>query len=621
MNKGEYQHTIIKLVVILAGAVLIGKTAQLQLFNTVLKERAARATLYQHTIYPARGLIFDRNEKLLVTNDAIYDLEVIYKEVSPHMDTSLFCQLLNIEKKEFEEAINKDWRSPRFSKSVAFTMLDKIDPAIFSRFQEHLYQFPGFYPVLRNVRSYPHKSGAHVLGYISEVSSQQLQSEDNIYQLGDYIGVSGMEKSYEAELRGSKGIEYVLKDNLGREVGALAEGALDSLANSGEDIIASLDLELQQFAENLMYNKRGSVIALEPKTGEILCMVSAPYYDPNRLSIRKTRNEAFAQLLMDTLNKPFLDRSLMARYPPGSIFKPILSLIALQEGVLQKERKMSCYGSYMVNRRRGFSQGCRNHPTPNDLESALQWSCNSYFYQTIREFIEIGGFTKPAVGLELLGDYLLDFGIGKQLGVDNLYENQGFIPTPQLYDQMYSDVVNGWRSTYILSLGIGQGELQLTTLQMANLAAILANRGYYYVPHLIKSFSNQNLSIPEKFRKRHTVRIDKEHFDPVINGMAKVVQAGTARFANVEGLDICGKTGTSQNPHGEDHSVFFAFAPKDDPQIAVAVFIENGGSGSSIAAPTGSLIIQKYLKGEISRQRKWVEEYVINKDLIGIAKS
>ena len=601
-----------------AGVVLLVKSAQLQLFNSNLKDQASRTTLYKKTIYPARGLIYDRNGLLMVTNEPIYDLEVIYNEIDRDMDVSLFCELLEIDKETFEENIEKDWRMAQYNKSVPFTFLSKIEPHIFGRFQELLHLFPGFYPVLKNVRAYPHENAAHVLGYIGEIGKRELEQNKKIYASGDYIGVSGIEKTYEPLLRGSKGVEYVLKDNLGRRVGRLAEGKMDTSATSGQDLVSSIDLELQQFAEHLMRNKRGSVVAIEPKTGEILTMLSAPAYDPNVLSVKKNRGESFTALLSDTINRPFMDRSVMAKYPPGSIFKPVLALIALEEGILTPNRRMSCNGRYIVNKRSGFSQGCRNHPTPYNVQTALQWSCNSYFFQTVRDLLEKEGVNNPGVGLDILVDHLNKFGIGRRLGLDNLFENKGFVPNSEYYDELYSSVYNGWRSTYVLSLGIGQGELELTTLQMANLASIIANRGYYVIPHLLKTFKESEKAVSEKYEEKHYVDIKAEHFPPVVDGMERVVREGTARFANVDGLSICGKTGTSQNPHGNDHSVFFAFAPKDDPQIAIAVYVENAGGGSTLAAPIGSLLIQKHLEGEISVARKWVENYVLSKDLLSI---
>jgi penicillin-binding protein 2 len=367
-----------------------------------------------------------------------------------------------------------------------------------------------------------------------------------------------------------------------------------------------------------MVNKRGSVVAIEPSTGEILAMVTAPSYDPNLIALDRNRGAAFDSLLQDTINRPFLDRSVMAYYPPGSIFKPILSLIALQKGVLYPNKTIYCDGVYELDSKGKSVQRCHSHPTPYNVSIAIEHSCNSYFYQTMRDFVNQYGYQNPGKGLDTLVSYLFDFGLGKSLGTDILSEGKGFIPDSKFYDKVYRREVNGWRSTYILSVGIGQGELQVTTLQMANLAVILANRGYFYTPHLIKKYIDSNQQIDQEFRVKKKVRIDQEYYEPVITGMQKAINSGTATAGYVAGLDICGKTGTSENPFGKDHSVFFGFAPKDNPKIAIAVYVENAGWGGEIATPIGSLVIEKYLNKEISDRRKYVEEKMINKDLISI---
>lgn len=615
MNKQTYHIRIIQVSILIASFVLIGKLAELQLFNQSLKDQARRTTLQKRTIYPSRGLIYDRNQSVMVINESLYDLDVIYKELNPDMDTLLLCKLLNIDEAQFLKNIEKNWKGRRFRKSIPFTFLKKINPKEFSNFQEHLHEFPGFYPILRNVRSYPHKNAAHVLGYLNEVDQSQIRGSKGSYSMGDYIGVSGLEKSYENQLKGIKGIEYFLKDNIGRPAGSFSNGESDSAAVVGTDLISTLDLSLQQYGETLMQGKKGSIVAIEPSTGEILSMISSPSYDPNLLRIDRNRDNSVKQLITDTLNRPFIDRSVMAKYPPGSIFKPILSLIALQEGILWENRKIKCDGSYEINTK-GQSQGCRDHPTPYNLEIALQHSCNTYFYQTIRELLEIEGYTKPSIGLNKIVAYLDEFGLGRKLGLDNLHENSGFIPDAAFYNRLYNTRHSEWRSTYILSLGIGQGELELTTLQMANLATAIANRGYYYTPHLIKAFKDSEVSIPNKYRTKHSISIDQKHYNSVIDGMERVIHSGTGYQAYHPELQVCGKTGTSQNPQGPDHSVFFAFAPKDNPKIAVAVYVENAGSGGYTACPIGGLIIEKYLKGEISARKKIVEKRIRELDLI-----
>lgn len=617
MEKGAgIKNSVIYFVVICAG-LLVAKAAQLQVLDTKYKEQAKRATLDKNILYPSRGLVWDRNNKLLVTNTPLYDIDVIYRNVK-HIDTSEFCKLLQIDESTFVSALNKDWSKPQYHKSVPFTFLQKIKPEQFTVFQEHLYKFPGFYPKLRNIRSYPHTYAANVLGYLGEVNQSQIDRENSLYKAGDYIGVNGIERKYEEYLKGRKGITYVLKDNLGREVGTYENGRLDSLATPGDDLYTSLDLDLQGYAEELLKNKRGSVVAIEPSTGEILAMVSAPSYDPNLIALDKNRGVAFDSLLRDTINRPFLDRSTMALYPPGSIFKPIMSLIALQKGILYANKTIYCDGEYELDSRGLSVQKCHAHPTPYNLGIALEHSCNSYFYQTMRDFVNQYGYQSPGKGLDTLVNYLFDFGLGKSLGADVISENDGYLPDSKFYDKVYRREVNGWRATYILSVGIGQGELQVTTLQMANLASIIANRGYFYTPHIVKAFSTKR-EIDPKYETKHTVRINKEHFDPVILGMYKAVTTGTAYAGYVPGLDICGKTGTSENPFGKDHSVFFGFAPMNNPKIAIAVYVENAGWGGAIATPIGSLVIEKYLNGEISERRKYLENRMKEFDLLTLA--
>ncbi len=591
------------------------KTAQLQIFDSKYKEQARRTTLDKSIKYPARGLIFDRNEKLLVSNSTIYDIEVIYNNVPKEIDTAEICNLLGITKDRFLKNINKNWKNPQYHKAIPFTFLSKVKPEQYSVFQEHLHKYPGFYPVERNIRSYPHRNMAHALGFLGEVNKEDIAEGGNQYSNGDYIGRSGLERTYEYALKGKKGVGYVLKDNLGRNVESFDNGSLDSSAISGSDIISTLDLDLQSYGEELMKNKKGSIVAIEPSTGEVLAMMSSPTYDPNLLNLDRNRGVSYDSLNLDTLSRPLFDRSVMAKYPPGSIFKTIFSLIAMQKGILEPNRTIYCDGVYEVDSKGIYKQKCHHHPTPYNVTIALQHSCNSYYYQTLREFIDSYGYTTPGLGLDTLISYLNDFGLGNKLGIDYHTEGKGFLPNSEVYDRMYSYVYNGWRSTYILSLGIGQGELELTTLQMANLAAILANRGYYYTPHLVKTFVKDEFSLRPEFTTKKTMRIKPEYYEPVIEGMSRVTTLGTGKLARIPGIEICGKTGTSENI-GEDHSVFFAFAPRENPKIAIAVFVENAGFGGEIAAPIASLMIEKYINGEINERRKYLEKRMKNKQLI-----
>lgn len=591
--------------IVFIAAVLILRVAYLQLISKEYQEQARRTTLEKRVIYPSRGVIFDRKQKTLVFNKPIYVLYATYNKIRPDMDTALFCSLLDIDKDFFTETLNKDWKSPQFHKSIPFVFLPKISPKQFAIFQEHMHKFPGFAAVERSIRGYPHQTACHILGYLGEVDRKIIEQSEGTYLSGDYIGKTGLELAYERELAGRKGVNYILKDNLGREVGAYDEGKLDSAAVPGEDIIISIDLDLQRYADSLMMNKRGGLVAIEPSTGEILCLVSAPFYDPNLLNLDENRNLGMVPLIRDTINRPLNNRAVTNRYPPGSIFKPILSLIAMQKGVASASRVIPCMGGFRLTPTK--IQKCHGHPPLNGVASAIQYSCNTYYLQITKDFLDMYGYKKPGRGLDTLVSYLNDFGLGKKLGLDYSYEGRGFIPNSQFYDRVYRKEANGWRSMWVLSLGIGQGEVQLTTIQMANLAAILANRGVYYVPHFLKAFRSGK-PVPKELSTPHNVRIKQEYFEPVIDGLEAVVTSGTARVAYVPGLDICGKTGTSQNPHGKDHSVFFGFAPKNNPKIAVAVFVENAGWGGDWAAPISSLLIEKYLTGKIRPERKALEE-------------
>lgn len=606
------RHKIIIIFVILGALLLTFRSAQLQLFTKKYKEQAARTTLYKNIIYPARGLLYDRNGKPLVLNYPIYEILAIKNKVDPAMDTTNFCRLLNIDIETFKKNLDKDWSNPKFHKAIPFVFLNKISPEQFAVFQEHMYKFPGFYPVQRYIRAYPHQHGAHALGYMGEVNKEIIEKYGDKYAAGDFIGISGIEYAYENELSGEKGVQYILRDNLGRMVGSFDNGRLDSMAVSGEDIDLSLDIDLQAYGESLLKNKRGAIVAIEPSTGQILALVSSPSFDPNLLTLDEKRGKGIKLLLLDSINKPLNNRAVTNKYPPGSIFKPILSLITLQKGTTYASKTIYCPGYYRLSATK--VQKCHGHSVPKDISEAIQHSCNTYFFQLYRDFVDQYGYKKPGVGLDTLVSYLYDFGLGKRLGVDLSYENKGYVPTSEYYNRLYRKEVNGWRSVWTLSLGIGQGEMQLTTIQMANLAVILANRGFYYTPHLIKQFrSGKPLPIEYSIPKK--VRIDKKHFAPVIDGLEKVVLYA-ARSAYVPGLDVCGKTGTSENVHGEDHSVFFGFAPKNKPRIAIAVFVENAGFGAEWAAPVAGLMIEKYLNKEISPARKYLEENMIKGILV-----
>ncbi len=603
---------VLRGIFIAAFLLLLFKALQIQLVDSTYQDRARTTAIEKVVDYPSRGLMYDRNGKLLVNNNAIYDVNCSYNLVDPKMDTTLFCQLLSIDKPTFKTLINKNFNSVRFSKNVPFTFLSKISAQTYARFQESLYEFPGFSIQIKNVRGYPYRNSPHVLGYLSEVNQKQIDKSKGSYRTGDFIGSTGLERTYEEDLRGAKGIRYLLKDNLGRAVGSYKKGRQDTVAVSGKDIITTLDVELQSLAEALLKNKSGSIVAIEPRTGEILSFVSSPSYDPNVLTINRNRGAAYNELLRDTLQKPFFNRGVQAKYPPGSILKTVMSLIAMQEGVMTANTPVSCKGAYYYN---GVPRGCHQHSYPYNVAIALEHSCNSYYFTTLRNIVDKFGFNEPHKGLALLNRRLEDFGLGKALGADISNEGVGNIPTPEYYDKLYPRVEGSWKSPTIMSIGIGQGEIEMTTLQMANLAAIMANRGEFYIPHLIKGFVD-GTPIPDKFRIKKSVNINRTYFNPIVEGMSKSVSRGTGNTAFIPDIEICGKTGTSQNPHGEDHSVFFAFAPRENPTIAIAVYVENGGWGSDFAGPMASLMIEQYIKGELSEARLELKQRLSDKVIL-----
>ena len=599
--------------------VLVIQAFRLQVLNPTFKAKADASTMDKYVLYPGRGLIYDRNGVLLVNNNPMYDLMATYNQVDPEMDTTSFCDLLGISKEEFKKNLNKNWRSSRFSKSVPFVFMSKIPDTLGVILKESLYQFPGFYVQERNARGYPEKLAAHVLGYIREVNRQEIEDSTGVYQSGDYIGASGLELQYEAVLRGEKGARYVLKDNLGREMGKFNDGDKDVEPSAGSDLYISLDAKLQAYGEKLMQNKVGSIVAIEPSTGEILTMVSSPTYDPNLLTINKDRGKAYTKLQQDSL-EPFFDRSIMAQYPPGSLFKSVVALIGMEEEVLVKDRTVYCPGGYYHNGERLV--GCHGHPTCVNVGMAIQHSCNAYFVEVFRNIVDKNGFYNPEEGLDIFNDYLYKFGLGHALGIDFPGEKIGNYPTSTYYTDYFNRQQEGqrWNSIWIRSLGIGQGELLMTNLQMANLAAILANRGHYYTPHFVKSIKDIDGNETEisKFTEKRDIGVDPSFYEPVIDGMEKVVISGTARSAFIPGIPVCGKTGTAENNQGnqKDHSIFFAFAPKVNPTIAIVVYVENGGWGGSYAAPIASLMIEKSINDTISNQRKYLEKRMLDANLI-----
>ena len=598
----------------LAALVLLFRAAQLQLIDQTYQTKAAAITIDRDVIFPSRGVIYDRNQNLMVYNNAQYDLMVTYKLLDPKMDTLKFCRLLGIDTAIFRANIEKDFTSryAPFSKSVPFPFMTMITPEIYAKLQESLYEFSGFKVQLRNVRGYPQHNAGHVLGYLNEVNNKQIKDSLGIYESGDYLGITGLERYYESILRGKKGVRFILKDNLGRLVGPWKEGKLDTSAMQGKDLISSIDMKLQALGEYMMAGKSGAIIAIEPKTGEILAMVTSPTFDPQNLTVGKQRSAFMNALTTDSL-RPLFNRAVSAKYPPGSTFKPMLAAIALQMGIWDRNNGVVCNGGYYYNGRRLLAcDPDHHHPYPGDLATAIQYSCNAYFATIYRNIVDQYGFKNAGQGLDSLNVYMDRFGMGRRLDIDYPSEKSGNIPTSKYYDKVYKR--DGfWYSTAIISYGIGQGENQLTTIQMANLAAIISNRGWYIAPHLIKGYKDSTNQadykvLDPKFTIKHSTGVDAKHFEYIITGMRRVIETGTGSNARVPGVDICGKTGTSQNPHGEDNSVFIGLAPAEDPKIAVAVYVENGKWGNDFAAPMTGLMIELFLKGEIPAGRKPIIE-------------
>jgi penicillin-binding protein 2 len=608
---------VIQIIFFVFAIVLIVNAFYLQVLDESIPNRAVSTVTDNIEIYPARGLIYDRNGELMVVNEQVYDIKVTYNFLEPSMDTLRFCEFLGISQAEFEKRMDIDFRNERYSKRIPFIFLSTISSAQITALKESLHEFPGFSIQRRNVRGYPHSSAAHILGYIREVNRAEVDADDNfdkegsrIYESGDYIGSDGLESTYESYLKGEKGQRVVFKDRLGREVGDYKEGAMNYDPISGADIHTSLDLELQAYAESLMNGKKGAVVAIEPETGEILCMLSSPSYDPGLLTISKERGKNFQQLNKNP-NNLFFNRSLSAQYPPGSTHKMLVGLVGMQEGVISHDQYIPCPGYYSYN---NFKGKCRNHPPTHNIGRAIQFSCNTYFWHTFQKIIDKGGSSNDEANLDKFYTYMREFGLGQELGVDLPGEEDGKVPNAAFYNKIYGK--NKWYSTFIISLGIGQGELLLTTLQMANMSCLLGNRGYYKTPHLVKRFENTSLDFPKDSIAVFQSSIDKQHFEHVVEGMKLVVQAGTGRQAQNNFTPIAGKTGTVQNKFGEDHSTFIGFSPTERPKIAVAVYVENAGGGGTFAAPIAGLIMEKYTNGEISKQKKWVEERMINTILI-----
>ncbi len=604
---------LLYLIIVTTGIVFVARLFYLQIYNTSfasLSEDNAIKIIYD---YPQRGAIYDRNGRLLVTNQPSYDVMVIPRELKP-FDTLEFCSILNITKDKLTQRLHK---ARVYSPRVPSIIIPQLTKDEYAYLQEKMRKFDGFYIQKRSLRDYQTVLAANVLGYIGEVNEALIQ-KDPYYLSGDLIGIDGVEKQYEKELRGIKGVKRIQKDRFNRDIGPYKNGRFDTLPVNGKDLTITIDRSLQAYGQKLMENKRGGIVALEPATGEILALVTAPTYKPELLVGRK-RSPNFTKLYYDTIAKPLFDRGVKGEYPPGSPFKTINALIGLQEGVIDLKESIYCRMGYYYGKK-GQKLGCHSHRTPLNMIPGIANSCNAYFATVYRRIIE--KYDTPQEGIDTWGKHVESFGLGNYLGNDLPEGKRGKVPTAEYYNRIYQYPTYKWYATATLSNAIGQGEVLTTPIQLANMTAAIANRGYYYTPHIIKAIDGSPIE-NEYYTNPKITTIDKEHFDPVVQGMHEVYTKGTASFLQVKDIEICGKTGTAENfvkidgvkTQLTDHSVFIAFAPKDDPKIALAVFVENGYWGARYAGRIASLMIEKYLKGVITRTD--LEEWVFMHSLEG----
>lgn len=539
-------------------------------------------------MYPGRGFIYDRTGKLLVGNQSAYDLMVVPRFVKS-LDTANFCRLLNLEQTDFNERLSKAKRYSYIKESVFIKQMSKEQ---FAYLQEKLHHYPGFFPRKRILRTYTTKAAANVVGFIGEANDRFLEANKN-YHKGDLVGITGIEKSYEKQLRGHAGISYKMVDVHNTAKGQFEGGKFDTIPQPGQDIMSTIDIDLQAYGEKLMGGKRGSVVAIEPKTGEILSLITAPSYDPE-LMVGRQRSKNYSRLYLDSINKPLFDRGLLAEYPPGSPFKVVNALIGLQEGTLTPKTTYTCHHGFHYGRLHVACHCGTGYPIP--LRTAISKSCNNYFCTVFKNTVE--KYENAQIGLDAWSNHVKSFGLGQYLNNDLPTGRKGFVPTAEYYTRV--DGATSWRAVRAISLGIGQGELLLTPVQMANFTAAIANKGWYITPHIVKRIASNPIEDEHLTKPKYT-SIDQEHFETVIEGMFDVFEYGTARGSRHDSIQMCGKTGTAENPHGQDHSIFVAFAPKDNPKIALAIIVENGYWGSRWAAPIASLMIEKYLNREVTR--------------------
>jgi penicillin-binding protein 2 len=612
----QSRSRVIQLIFIAIFLVIIGQLLHLQLFSSDLKIQAENNAIFRKVVYPDRGIIYDRKKRAVLENTIMYDLVVTPNQIKGS-DTAALCKILSIDTAEFRKRILTAILKNTSYKPSAFAAL--VSPDTYARLNENMYKFPGFVLQERPVRSYPYSAAGNVLGYIGEVDTSYLRRhKEEGYEMGDYAGLTGLESKYEPVLMGERGVKRYIRDNKNRIQGPYENGMYDTAAVAGRNLYTSIDVDLQQLAEKLLGNKIGSAVAIDPKTGGILAMATSPTYNPNLLT-GSERRKNFSQLFLDT-SRPLLNRAIKGQYPPGSTFKPMGALVALDEGLINPSYGYGCGGAYYAC---GRPVKCEHHDAGHaaNLRLALAHSCNSYFSQVFRMAIDNPAFKSPQEGYLKWKEYMNAFGLGVKLDIDLPSEDKGNIPDTSRYNKDFGGT--RWNSCNILTLGIGQDRMLATPLQLANVMCFIANKGYYYTPHFVDSIENETAAdsvFVGKYRRKHQVtHISDEDFEAVQLAMLDVTVSGTAMIARIDGVDICAKTGTAQNPHGKNHSLFVAFAPKENPRIAIAVVVENAGFGATWAAPIGSLMMEKYLNDTISAKRLPEVERISKADLIPVA--
>ncbi len=594
--------------IVVVVAIYLCKLFDLQVLDDKYSEIAVSNARSTKVTHPSRGQIYDRNGNLVVYNEPAYDLVLVPKDVQ-EFDTTTMCKILQLKRADFE-LLWKNMSDPKKNKNYSATtpqpLVQNLDSTTYGRLQEILYRFPGFDISQRIIRRYNYVAAANVLGDIREVNAEDIERDsDNYYMPGDYTGDLGVEKSYEKYLRGVKGKEILIRDARGKIKGRYNDGKDDVQPVAGKDLQLSIDIELQQFGEKIMRGKRGAIVAIEPKTGEVLALVTSPCYDP-ALLVGKDRGKNYAKLVSDP-SKPLFDRAIMAAYPPGSTFKPSQGLIFMQEGITNLSTSYPCYRGYI---NKGLKVGCHGHGSPISLQPALATSCNGYFCWGLYYMLKNHKYENLDSAFTVWKNYMVEMGYGYKLNIDLPAESRGFIPNAKFYNEHLGE--GKWGANTVISIAIGQGEIMATPLQIANLSATIANRGYYFTPHVVKQI--RDVGISKEYTQQHRPSINREYYENVVTGMRMAVTGGTCKGANLPGLDVCGKTGTVQNPHGRDHSVFMGFAPKEDPKIAICVYVENAGFGAQVAVPLGAMVLERYLRGESdeieTRASKWSDKWL-----------